>query len=233
MTSWTGVTAVEGAPDGALSPHASAQCYRAYVFDVDGVLLDTARAKTDAFRRVASCYGEEYGALMTDYHRQAGSIGRRARWVHFFANILGVEPRAGEVDECVARTTALVLQATLKAAVVPGAAEYLDALAERHVDRHIVSGIAEGELREIVGHHGLGRRVYRVRGGDKHRILRHMVEEGDIPLPAVYYGDTPDDRDAAHAARMDFVAVLGCSEFTAADFPAGTRIIQDFREVLA
>lgn len=229
MTSCTGVRAGEGAPTGVLSLRAPAPGYRAHVFDCDGVILDTAHAKTDAFRRVASRYGEEYGVLMAEYHRGAGSIGRRARWEHFFARVLGLEPQPGEVDECVALTGALVMQATLAAPPIPGVTDYLADLASQRVSRHLVSGIADDELHEIVAHHRLAGHFYRVRGGDKHRILRAMVEEGDIPLPAVYYGDTPDDLRAAHGAHMDFVAVLGASEFTATDFPAGTPTIVDFR----
>lgn len=222
----TGYDVRDGVPPGAPSP-------RAFVFDCDGVLLGTAHVKTDAFRRVASRYGEEYGALMADYHRAAGSIGRRARWEHFFAHILGVEPVAGEVDEVVALTGSLVMQATMAAQPVPGVLAYLESLGAQGITRHLVSGIADDELHEIVVRHRLARHFYRIRGGDKHRILRAMVEEGDIPLPAVYFGDTPDDQHAARAACMDFVFVAGCSEFTLDDFAPGTRSITDFTGVQA
>lgn len=228
-TSDAGVRVGEGVPPGALSPHAPA--FRAFVFDFDGVILDTAWAKTDAFRTVASRYGEEYGVLMAEYHRTAGSIGRRARWEHFFAHILELDPEPGEVDEMCRAVGRLVRLGTLVAQEVPGVLDYIDAVAPFGV--HLVSGIEEEELRDLVSRRGFGRQFLRVRGGDKHRILRQMVQEGDIPLPAVYFGDTPDDEHAARAAGMDFVFVAGCSEFTVADFPEGTAVIEDFREVLA
>lgn len=213
----------EGAPPGALSPRARTS----HVFDCDGVLLDTARAKTEAFRVVASRYGSDYGDQMAEFHQQAGSIGRRARWEHFFTEILQRGCTEAELMRCVQDCTQLVLHSTIEAPFVPGIAAYLDSLAGSR--RYVVSGIEIGELNAILDVRGLRGYFDGTWGGSKAELLRDLVADGAILLPAIYYGDTPDDCWAATEAGMQFVFVAGCSEFDAADFPAGTPIIEDFR----
>lgn len=231
VTSGTGVRAREGAPHGASSLRAPVSRFKSMVFDCDGTLLDTARVKTEAFRTVAARYGAEYGERMAEFHQQAGSIGRRARWEHFFTEILGRGTSEAELMRCVEDCTREVLRGTLDAPMVPGIAAYLDSLAGSR--RYVVSGIETSELNAILEVRGLRGYFDGTWGGQKARLLCNLVADGDILLPAVYFGDTPEDGWAAAEAGLDFVFVSGCSEFDAADFPAGTRTITDYREVLA
>lgn len=222
----------EGAPPGALSPRALLSHAATVVFDMDGVLFDSAHAKTEAFRRAALPYGAEAAEAMAALHRTAGSSGRRVRVERFFAEVLCLpEVAPSEVTGMMERIGEALHSAYAAAEMLPGAMAFLEATGRDRL--LLVSGVAEDELRSIVERRRVAHHFRGIYGGDKHAILPRLVTEGAIVPPAVYLGDTPDDEDAARAAGMDFVFVARCSEFTLGDFSGPTAIIRDFTEVLA
>lgn len=193
--------------------------YATYVFDCDGVLLRSNAGKTNAFYLAALPYGDEAAARIKHLHRTAGSISRRARWERFFAEILGREPAAGELEERIEATTLEVREASSQAALLPGVLAFLDRLGATGSKRVVISGIETGELDEIIREHRLGGYFEHVEGGPrvKGEVLRDALRAGKITEPAVYYGDTLDDYEAARSAGLDFVLVTGDSEWAERD----------------
>lgn len=192
------------------------------IFDCDGVLLDSARVKSRAFRDAALPYGEDAAAQLVEYHRRAGSIGREARLLWFFRAVLGREPGPGEMEAMNQRLTASILHGTLCAPKVPGVEAFLRANSGRCA---VVSGIETEELRLILEHHGLSSYFEYAWGGPRSKALIFREMRHRIDGPAVYYGDTEQDYLDARNAGLEFVWVRGCSEW------AGMRSIVDFREV--
>jgi len=202
-----------------------------HIFDCDGVLLDTPARKTDAFYRAALPYGEDAARAMVHIHRDAGSIGRRARWERFFAQALCREPEPGEIDGLVDITTQHVREGTRRAQPLPGVIEYAASLDNPIV----VSGIETDELHAILFEHGILDLFAGAYGGDKHAILRELVADGTITLPATYYGDTYDDLIASRNAGLSFVLVSGASEWMAGESfcrAHGYDVMADFTAVV-
>jgi phosphoglycolate phosphatase-like HAD superfamily hydrolase len=196
--------------------------YATHVFDVDGVLLDSNGVKSRAFYEAALPYGEEAANQLVAFHQSAGSIGRAARLEHFFRNILGRKPEAGELLHMHERITQTVLAGTACAAKLPGVEEYLESLGAAACV--VVSGIDSRELRAILTHHGMTRCFSRVYGGPRTKAL--IFREEHIAQPAVYYGDEERDLLDARNAGLDFVWVRGCSEWP------GVQSVQNFQELL-
>lgn len=206
---------------------------RTAVFDMDGTLLETNQSKSDAFYRAAMPYGVEAAQAMVAFHQQAGSVSRRARWEHFFANILKRKPEDGELESCMEECTRLVLTGALTAPLLPGVEQYLADLAAQGVERMVVSGVEEREVSRILEAHKLDVWFSRVWGGNKEELLRRLVSDGDIALPATYYGDTEDDWRAAVRANLRFVFVSGCSEWkdgASQMAHRNIRVIRDFQQ---
>ena len=200
--------------------------YRTHVFDCDGVLLDSNGAKSAAFYDVALPYGVREAEALVEFHRSAGSTGRRARWEYFFRSIVCRHPHPGELEDLLDRTTRRV-RSRAPYPLVPGVRAYLESLTG---DRIVVSGVEKAELSELLALHGLAEQFDAVYGSppDKATLLAALVERGDIGLPATYYGDTFEDYQAASGAGLDFVFVHGCSEQDFARLPAGIPVIADF-----
>lgn len=205
-----------------------------HVFDFDGVVLDSNRAKSAAFRMAAMPYGDEAADAMVAFHQSAGSLSRRGRWEHFFRHILQRAPEEGELERVIDDCSAHVLMGSRNAEKIAGVESFLASLEGRAV---LVSGVETTELRGLVEGHGLTRYFAGIYGGPQRKsaVIKRLVRQGVITLPAVYYGDTEDDYEAATSAGLDFVFVSGATEFAGwREFVAekGVRAIQDFTVLL-
>lgn len=189
--------------------------YQTHVFDVDGTLLDSNGVKSEAFYRAALPYGKSAAQQLVDYHKIAGSIGREARWHYFFQEILALQVGTYDVEmeAAMAECTKLIRKGTRQAPLIAGAREYLQSLGR---DRcAAVSGIEQRELEEILQEHKLTKCFYGIWGGPRNKLvlLRDLWCCGEIPAPAVYYGDTLDDYESSTVNGLDFVFVSAGSEF--------------------
>lgn len=202
--------------------------YAMHVFDCDGVLIDSNGVKSRAFYEAALPYGEKAAVELVAYHQRAGSIGRDARWRYFFDHILGRAPEEGELEELMAKCTRSIRRQTREAPLVAGVERYLRTLRRRRAACVVVSGIEEGELREILEERALTTFFEGAWGGPRTKgvLLRDLICTGEVARPALYYGDAEDDYLSARNNGLDFIWVRGRSEWE------GLRAIRDFRELL-
>lgn len=191
--------------------------FRALVFDCDGVVLDSNRLKSEAFRIATLPYGEAAAEAFVAYHMANGGVSRFEKFRHFLAEIAprfapGVE--GPDRDALLAAYAAAVEEGLMTCGIAPG----LEALraATPGVPWLIVSGGAQAELRDVFARRGLDRLFD---GGvfgspdTKDVILAREIAAGKIAKPALFLGDSRYDHEAASAAGLDFVFVSGWSEF--------------------
>jgi len=192
--------------------------YQTAVFDCDGVILDSNKVKTDAFRQAALAYGAAAADALVSYHTANGGISRYAKFTHFLEQI--VPGQTGPDHAALLDAYASAVRAGLSAcAVAPGLAD----LRAAHPDQTwlIVSGGDQGELHSVFGERGLAEMF---NGGifgspdTKETILAREIAKGTIHGSALFLGDSTYDHRAATGAGLDFVFVSGWSEV--ADWPA-------------
>lgn len=61
--------------------------YTTLVFDCDGVVLDSNKAKTEAFYQATLPYGEAAARAMVDHHVANGGVSRYKKFVYFLEQI--------------------------------------------------------------------------------------------------------------------------------------------------
>lgn len=200
--------------------------YATLVFDCDGVVLDSNRIKTEAFRTAALPWGAAAAGALVAHHVANGGISRYVKFAHFLDTILpehapgAVPGRDGPgLDDLLAAYAQAVHAGLMSCAVAAG----LEALraATPQARWLIVSGGDQAELREIFAARGLAGLFD---GGifgspdTKDTILARERAAGTIARPALFLGDSRLDLEAATRAGLDFVFVSGWTEVS--DWPA-------------
>ncbi|MCF7988640.1 MAG: HAD hydrolase-like protein [Methylovulum sp.] len=180
--------------------------YLTFVFDCDGVVLNSNKIKTQAFYDVTKVYGHEAAQALKDYHVQNGGISRYAKFTYFITGILGKALVQVELDELLNNFACEVNNALLTCDVAEG----IDKLRERtrHAKWLIVSGGDQEELREVFAARGLDNYFD---GGifgspdTKDTILEREINNGNILKPALFLGDSQYDYQAAQAVGLNFL----------------------------
>ena len=190
--------------------------YASIVFDCDGVVLNSNRIKTEAFRAAALPYGEAAAAELVAYHASNGGISRYVKFTRFLETIVPeyAPGREGPDLENLLKAYAGSVRTGLMNCAV---AEGLDALrvATPRARWLIVSGGDQGELRDIFAARRLAQHF---NGGifgspdTKDEILCRELAAGTIRKPAIFLGDSRYDFQASRAAGLDFVFVTGWTE---------------------
>lgn len=189
--------------------------YLTYIFDCDGVILDSNRIKTEAFFKISLRYGKRAATLLVDYHKNNGGVSRYKKIEYFLSDILQVEEAqmVSERDRLLNDYAKEVQIGLMQCDIAPGIEEFRKkTLNSRWL---VVSGGDQIELKDVFKRKNLDNLFD---GGiygspdTKDEILRREVAIGNIQHPAVYLGDSKYDYAAASKAEIDFVFLHGWSE---------------------
>ncbi len=191
--------------------------YKTFVFDCDGVILDSNKVKSEAFYNVVEPYSSKAATEFLDYHISKGGVSRYKKFAYFQETIA---PRHGIVSvlpplETLLEDYASQVQEALMSCDIN---EGLTALRDKVPDARwcVVSGGDQAELRHIFSMRGIADLFD---GGifgspdDKHTILAREIERGTITRPAVFFGDSRLDCEAAKAVNIDVIFLSRWSEF--------------------
>ncbi|MBI2372802.1 MAG: HAD family hydrolase [Deltaproteobacteria bacterium] len=201
------------------------------VFDFDGVILESADIKTEAFVELFSGRPEHLDAIRR--HHLANLGVSRFKKFEFIYRELYREPFDDQVSERLgAAFSNLVLTKVLSAPFVPGAISALDDLLGV-VRLYVASGTPETELRHIVERRGLDRYFLAVHGSPKEKttaIEETLAETGAAKEELVFVGDGESDYRAAESTGVRFIA-RDTPEVHDEWVKAGVERISDLREL--
>ena len=184
------------------------------MFDCDGVVLDSNRIKTEAFRTAALPFGPESADRLRAYHLENGGVSRYLKFRHFLESIVEGEAPAGSYERLLDRYAAEVGRGLSTASVAPGLQRIRDET--RSVTWILASGGDQTELRGVFEERGLSRFFD---GGiygsptPKDEILASCRDRGLLDRPALFLGDSRYDFEVASEFGLDFLFVEVWSEF--------------------
>ena len=118
-----------------------------FIFDCDGVILDSNQVKTQAFYRAALPYGETVAQSLVDYHIQNGGISRYRKFEYFLQNIIGVGIDQKPLNELLSTYGAHVREGLLNCTIAPGLQELRQALP--YTCWLVASGGDQAELHDV------------------------------------------------------------------------------------
>ena len=187
--------------------------YATLIFDCDGVVLDSNKVKTEAFRQAALPYGTDAAVALVAHHISNGGVSRYKKFQHFLDEIVQPGQKGPDLEALLGNYAAAVREGLMTCAIADGLRELRSAYpGQRWL---IVSGGDQAELREIFAARDL---VALFDGGifgspdTKEKILAREIESGNVRQPALFLGDSTYDHRVSHGAGLDFIFVFGWTE---------------------
>jgi phosphoglycolate phosphatase-like HAD superfamily hydrolase len=194
--------------------------YVTLVFDCDGVVLNSNRIKTEAFRIAALPWGEHVADSLVAYHVANGGISRYSKFAYFLDTILSQlapDNLPGIHGPCLDELLLSYAQEVRAGLTHCAVAEGLESLRHQTSDSTwcIVSGGDQAELRQVFAERALSSYF---NGGiwgspdSKDIILAREIESGNIRLPALFLGDSRYDYKVSQSAGLDFIFISKWTE---------------------
>jgi len=187
--------------------------YRTWIFDCDGVLLNSNEVKTRAFRAVASRYGDAAASAMVTHHVANGGVSRYEKWAWFFDCVLRRDPEPGELEALLDAFADACRRGLRQVDEDPGIHHVLAEIRRSGSKVYVVSGSDQAELRELLGERSFGSLFDDVYGSPAPKVdLIGSIVNRPHRRPAVVVGDSLYDHDAAKANGLDFIFVSHWTE---------------------
>ena len=180
---------------------------KAVIFDLDGVILESADIKTKAFRKLFEDYPEKVDVVV-DYHIKNMGVSRYIKFRHIYNNILGMKLSVAQEEKLAKKFSDIALEEIFKAPFVPGALEFLKTN-HNNFNLFVASGTPEEELIFIVKKRCIFDYFQEVHGSPKLKadIVRNILKKKEFfPKDVVFVGDAETDMQAAKETGVNFIA---------------------------
>jgi len=179
---------------------------KAIIFDFDGVLVESAHVKTEAFRKLFSRWPDKADEGVA-FHLKNMGVSRYIKFKYFYENIIR-ERYSDEIGfKLGSEFSDIVLDEIKRAPFVRGAKTFLENYYSKY-KFFIASGTPEEELLEIVSFKGIDGFFTGVFGSPltKTEIVKIILGRDSIKSnTVVFVGDAESDRKAAEDTGVHFV----------------------------
>lgn len=203
----------------------------ALVFDFDGVVLDSATLKRQAFADMYQHMPATQHRAIVAYLNRRGGQPREVKFRHIEAHILGRKAGDARIHELCEQFKASVEERLLQAPLIPGAIEFLT---RWHAKRaiYLLSATPQNELTSIVEQRQLNSYFDEVIGAppDKATGLGSLLSrQSHVAKQTVMIGDSYNDYRAARSNGTLFVGVAAQPQRS--PFPSDTQVINDLHSL--
>ena len=184
---------------------------RLYIFDFDGVLVDSVNVKTEAFAELYQEFGEGVVEQVVAHHTQNGGMSRYDKFRHYHSQFLGQQIGPDTVDELAKKFGELVVSKVVNSEKIAGADELLEYCNQQGIICAINSATPEEELKYIVSQRGWDDGRFKFVYGSPARKadnIRKILENSAMKVDeGLFFGDAMNDFSAAQESGMDFVGI--------------------------
>lgn len=183
---------------------------KAILFDFDGVILDSANIKTDAFLELFANYPQHRNAILK-YHLDNQGISRFKKFEWIYKNLL-LEDLTSERSEMLGEQfSAIVKNKILQAPHINGILDFLEYLKYNTACKsYVISGTPDNELNEIIKERKLSyfEEIWGSSRSKTESIIDILSRNAWQPDEALFLGDAITDHKAATETGVPFIAVF-------------------------
>jgi phosphoglycolate phosphatase-like HAD superfamily hydrolase len=204
--------------------------YDLYIFDCDGVILDSNALKIQAMERALTGYSESEISSSLDYFAKNFGKSRYHHVEFFLRNVIKVSEsdfsdRYSQVLNLYARACEKLY---LSAAICDGFIEFISSL---RVPCYVASGSDQDELRQVFAKRKLSKYFIDILGSPEKKAnnVRKILSESKGK--ALMIGDSLSDLEAARECEIDFLFV---SKYSASpETVRSTSLFSENEEILS
>ena len=178
----------------------------AVFLDVDGVLIDSAEVKGEAFVETFDDFPHSAEKVL-EFHRAHGGLTREIKIRQILESLGNESPAESEISNRVSRFSDLVVQRVIEAAEIPGTYEFLREWSNR-CPLYAVSATPDEELQRIMAARGLVPFFQSVRGWppEKSGLIGQEIASGGFKTSeCILVGDSDEDYQAARRSSVPFI----------------------------
>ena len=189
--------------------------YDFFIFDCDGVILDSNKLKTSAF---SSALPDEPLNLIEEfitYHKKYGGVSRYEKFKYYFEKIKNENKAEMKIEKAVENFAAIVSKELLKCNYVSGVIDFIDILFNQKKFLFVVSGSDENELIQVFNKRGIDYYFKNIYGSPINKIenTKKVISKMNKVKKGIFFGDSKSDYDASRKFGLDFVFVKDHSEW--------------------
>lgn len=175
-------------------------------FDFDGVLAESVTIKTEAFRQLYLCYGDDFAQRVVDHHEANGGMSRFEKIKIYSGEWLGETVSLEKIDLLSEKFSDLVMEGVINAPEVKGASEFLNTA--NHFEKYIITGTPTVEIIPILKERKMIHFFKGVYGSPEKKDfwVKEILKKGSIaPNQCIFIGDALTDYNAAISNDITFI----------------------------
>jgi HAD superfamily hydrolase (TIGR01549 family) len=182
--------------------------YDTYIFDCDGVLLDTNLLKCDAFGKSIEGYPSEIIANFVNHCKKTFGVSRYVKFKEFLTDFAR-EPFEEEKYNLLLNNYSNLCEDIYKSAnITPGAVDLLQKLSKLNKNLYVASGSDEKELNMVFHARNLGKYFDGIYGSPKTKLeCATIILKNHPNKRTVFIGDALSDMTTAKKHNIDFIYV--------------------------
>jgi phosphoglycolate phosphatase-like HAD superfamily hydrolase len=207
--------------------------YDFYIFDCDGVILDSNSIKSNAFAKALEGDPQALILELISYHLKNGGISRYEKFDYYYNVINPSKNPKKDIKNALKRFGDYVFVELLKCNLIPGILDYLEELKKKGSFCFVNSGSDEAELNKIFKDRGIDHFFRKIKGSpsSKNANNQAILKDLDVNMRGVFFGDSNLDYKTAKEFNLDFIFISGVSEWKN---PSGNFVEQseDFNKLL-
>tara|TARA_B100001093_G_C26849959_1_gene1024647 strand:+ start:3509 stop:4174 length:666 start_codon:yes stop_codon:yes gene_type:complete len=204
--------------------------YDNFIFDCDGVILDSNSVKSEIFYETLSDENESYRKQFIEYHHLNTGISRYRKFDYYFSHIKKQNDYKKELDFLLKRFSSLLYEKFLKCSLTKGVEDLLQYLNQSDKNVVLVSASDEIELISIFKQRSLDKYFNTILGSPKDKIMniKSLVSIENNIDKSIFFGDSKSDYDAAKYFKIDFVFI---SRYSMWKVPENIKKCREFIEI--
>jgi phosphoglycolate phosphatase-like HAD superfamily hydrolase len=184
--------------------------YDNYIFDCDGVILDSNFIKLELFIEIATPYcSRQELTLFKIFNENNPGLNREKKFNYLFESILQRDNYQADFEKVLTSFQATSLRRLESSSLIPGCADFLKKV--NAARKYVVSAAQQDDLIRILKQKDIDKYFHRILGGPASKIS--LISELNITGSTLYFGDSNVDMESAQHFGYDFIVIYGATSW--------------------